>query len=105
MILACGKAPKQALREQKKTLTEAPQWSLPQRIPGKSGEREPGPICVFPELFLLHQKSVQTDEFPESDENHGKYKKNTMYGDGSAGEKIVRVLENVDPPLQKRIKY
>ena len=36
---------------------------------------------------------------------HGKYESNTLYGDGTAGEKIAEILSWVEPPVQKTITY
>ena len=36
---------------------------------------------------------------------NGHYKRSTIYGDGSAGGKIVDILAAVDPPVQKHIAY
>jgi len=36
---------------------------------------------------------------------NGPYPQNTIYGDGSAGKRIVDILANVDPPVQKQIVY
>ena len=36
---------------------------------------------------------------------HGKYESNTLYGDGTAGEKIAEILSWINPPIQKTITY
>lgn len=36
---------------------------------------------------------------------HGKYKSNTLYGDGTAGEKIAEILSWIETPIQKTIAY
>lgn len=36
---------------------------------------------------------------------HGKYTRNNLYGDGTAGEKIAEILTWVEPPVQKTIAY
>ena len=40
--------------------------------------------------------------------NHGKYKPDFIYGDGSAGKRIVAILKKLNlskVPVQKRIRY
>lgn len=36
---------------------------------------------------------------------HGRYQRSTIYGDGSPGTRIVKILAEADPPIQKRIVY
>jgi UDP-hydrolysing UDP-N-acetyl-D-glucosamine 2-epimerase len=36
---------------------------------------------------------------------HGKYLQNKLYGDGTAGKKIAKILAEIDPPIQKTITY
>jgi UDP-hydrolysing UDP-N-acetyl-D-glucosamine 2-epimerase len=36
---------------------------------------------------------------------HGKYSRDLMYGNGTAGKKIADILETVTPPVQKTITY
>lgn len=36
---------------------------------------------------------------------HGPYERNSLYGDGHAGEQIAGILTTVDPPVQKTICY
>ena len=36
---------------------------------------------------------------------HGRYESSNIYGDGKAGKKIVKILSEVDPPIQKYIAY
>jgi len=36
---------------------------------------------------------------------HGRYEMDPIYGDGSAGDQIAKVLADYNPPLQKRITY
>ena len=36
---------------------------------------------------------------------HGKYDSDPIYGDGSAGEQIAKILENCQWEIQKRITY
>jgi UDP-hydrolysing UDP-N-acetyl-D-glucosamine 2-epimerase len=37
--------------------------------------------------------------------NHGRYERETLYGDGHAGERIAEILSWVEPKIQKRITY
>ena len=37
--------------------------------------------------------------------HHGKYKSSSVYGDGFAGKKIVDILLECDPNIQKTITY
>ena len=37
--------------------------------------------------------------------NNGRFECSTIYGDGTAGGKIVDILATVDPPIQKHITY
>jgi UDP-hydrolysing UDP-N-acetyl-D-glucosamine 2-epimerase len=37
--------------------------------------------------------------------DHGRYERESIYGDGHAGERIAEILTWVDPPLQKQITY
>ena len=37
--------------------------------------------------------------------DHGKYLSSQIYGDGSAGEKIVNILAHAKPNIQKTITY
>ena len=37
--------------------------------------------------------------------NHGKYSKNKLYGDGNAGQKMAKILENVELTIQKKLTY
>lgn len=37
--------------------------------------------------------------------SHGKYSRDLMYGDGTAGNRIAHILETVTPPIQKSINY
>ena len=34
-----------------------------------------------------------------------KYKKNILFGDGNAGEKIAEILHNVKPNISKQLNY
>lgn len=36
---------------------------------------------------------------------HGRYKSSDIYGNGNAGKKIAEIIANVDPEIQKTIKY
>jgi UDP-N-acetylglucosamine 2-epimerase len=39
---------------------------------------------------------------------HGKYQASYIYGDGTAGQKIVKILQEIDlakVPIQKQINY
>jgi hypothetical protein len=33
--------------------------------------------------------------------SHGKYKSSDLFGDGSAGVKMISILESLDPKIQK----
>ncbi len=50
-------------------------------------------------------KSKEILKSIQSQINHGKYSSSTIYGDGKAGKKIVEILREINPPIQKIIHY
>ncbi|MEO6120875.1 MAG: UDP-N-acetylglucosamine 2-epimerase [Acidimicrobiales bacterium] len=62
--------------------------------------RECGPNVVFTShdpLEIAVAVQAQID--------HGRYGRNVLFGDGTAGQRIADVLATADPPVQKRLHY
>ena len=56
---------------------------------------------------IIHAKynSKEIENAIRKQLSHGKYTSSNLYGDGTAGEKIARILENTEIKIQKTLTY
>jgi UDP-hydrolysing UDP-N-acetyl-D-glucosamine 2-epimerase len=62
--------------------------------------REHGPNVVH-----VGYESTEIERAIRRQIDHGRYERSTLFGDGHAGERIAKILAQIDPPLQKRLCY
>ncbi|MGH3770803.1 MAG: UDP-N-acetylglucosamine 2-epimerase [Pseudonocardiaceae bacterium] len=63
-------------------------------------DRECGPNVVF-----TSHDPVEIADAVRAQITHGRYKRNDLFGSGTAGRDIADVLATVHPPVQKRLHY
>ena len=69
-------------------------------IGSRQRNRECGPNVVF-----TSHDPVEITRAVSAQIAHGRYERNTVFGDGTAGRRIAEVLARVDPPVQKQLHY